>query len=70
MAMPHPPAFEIAFQQLRPRPDAIFFMTDGLFPPTVAAALPTLNNGRKPVPIHAIFCFLTGTFSLRYTSTP
>ena len=48
------PAFEAAFTRLRPRPDAIFFMTDGLFRPEVADVIPTLNAGRKPVPIHSI----------------
>ena len=48
------PAFEVAFTQLRPRPDAIFFMTDGLFDPGVADMIPTLNSGRRPVPIHSI----------------
>ena len=48
------PAFEAAFTRLRPRPDAIFFMTDGLFRPDVADAIPTLNAGPKPVPIHSI----------------
>ncbi len=47
-------AFEIAFNLLRPRPDAIFFMTDGLFNPGVANAIPNLNVGRTPVPIHTI----------------
>jgi hypothetical protein len=47
-------AFQLAFSQLRPRPDAIFFMTDGLFSPVVADVIPTLNGGRRPVPIHSI----------------
>jgi von Willebrand factor type A domain len=48
------PAFQIAFTQVHPRPDAIFFMTDGLFAPTVAAMIPPLNNARRVVPIHSI----------------
>jgi hypothetical protein len=48
------PAFEIAFTQLRPRPDAIFFMTDGLFAPDVADVIPMMNSGRRVVPIHSI----------------
>lgn len=47
-------AFQFAFNQLRPRPDAIFFMTDGLFGADLATVLPTLNVGRRPVPIHTI----------------
>jgi hypothetical protein len=48
------PAFQIAFTQVHPRPDAIFFMTDGLFAPTVADIIPTLNAARRVVPIHSI----------------
>jgi hypothetical protein len=47
-------AFQVAFSRLRPRPDAIFFMTDGLFSPLVADEIPALNVGHKPVPIHSI----------------
>ena len=46
------PAFELA-QQLRPRPDAIYFMTDGEFhPDTVDAILQT--HSKLDVPIHCI----------------
>jgi hypothetical protein len=48
------PAFQIAFTQVHPRPDAIFFMTDGLFAPEVAALIPPLNSARRVVPIHTI----------------
>jgi von Willebrand factor type A domain len=48
------PAFQIAFTQVHPRPDAIFFMTDGLFAPEVAAMIPPLNSARRVVPIHTI----------------
>jgi hypothetical protein len=48
------PAFQIAFTQVHPRPDAIFFMTDGLFAPTVAELIPPLNSARRVVPIHTI----------------
>jgi hypothetical protein len=48
------PAFQIAFTQVHPRPDAIFFMTDGLFAPMVADVIPTLNSARRVVPIHSI----------------
>jgi len=47
-------AFEIVFS-LRPRPDAIYFMTDGLFPSAVAAYVAQLNesDGQR-TPIHCI----------------
>jgi hypothetical protein len=48
------PAFQIAFTQVHPRPDAIFFMTDGLFAPEVADLIPPLNSARRVVPIHTI----------------
>ncbi|MBL0927777.1 MAG: VWA domain-containing protein, partial [Phycisphaerales bacterium] len=51
------PAFEIVFA-LRPRPDAIYFMTDGVFSGSeeeVAARIRRMNNsGARPVPIHCI----------------
>jgi hypothetical protein len=47
------PAFQIAFQ-MRPRPDTIFFMTDGLFSADVPARVAALNTGRPRVTIHAI----------------
>ncbi len=50
------PAFHLAFQ-LRPRPDAIFFMTDGEFPDQVAGEIERLNAEHR-VPIHSI-CFMS-----------
>lgn len=48
------PAFDIAFS-LKPRPDAIYFMTDGLFDPAVAEQVSRLNrSGERPTPIHCI----------------
>lgn len=47
------PAFELAFR-MNPRPDTIFFMTDGLFSPTVPAEVARLNDGRRKVVIHTI----------------
>jgi len=48
------PAFEIVFS-LRPRPDAIYFMTDGLFPSSVAAYVAQMNEtGGRRTPIHCI----------------
>ncbi|MBX3351518.1 MAG: hypothetical protein KF684_01180 [Phycisphaeraceae bacterium] len=48
------PAFDIAFA-LKPRPDAIYFMTDGLFDPAVADQVVRLNRATdRPVPIHCI----------------
>jgi len=47
-------AFEIAFS-LKPRPDAIYFMTDGLFDTAVADQVAKLNRqDRRAVPIHCI----------------
>jgi hypothetical protein len=48
------PAFQIALSQIHPRPDAIFFMTDGLFPANVADMIPKMNSARRIVPIHSI----------------
>ncbi|HRQ73053.1 MAG TPA: hypothetical protein PLU35_08505 [Phycisphaerales bacterium] len=50
------PGFHLAFQ-LRPKPDAIFFMTDGEFPDTVAAEIERLNAEYR-IPIHSI-CFMS-----------
>jgi len=48
------PAFRVALS-LSPRPDAIFFMTDGLFPVQVVDEVAELNRGgEKRVQIHAI----------------
>lgn len=47
------PAFQIAFQ-MKPRPDTIFFMTDGLFSGGVPAQVAALNTGRPKVTIHTI----------------
>jgi hypothetical protein len=49
------PAFHAAFK-MRPRPDVIFFMTDGILPSTVPASVSALNRtgGRKPIPIFTI----------------
>ncbi|MBL8875164.1 MAG: VWA domain-containing protein [Phycisphaerae bacterium] len=44
-------AFRAAFR-LRPRPDAIYFMTDGEFDPSVADEIARLNTSR--IPIHCI----------------
>ena len=41
------PAFEIAFR-LEPKPDVIFFMTDGIIPTDVPAGVARLNEGAKP----------------------
>ena len=47
------PAFRVAFA-MSPRPDTIFFMSDGLFEPTVPAAVAQLNQSRRKTVIHAI----------------
>jgi hypothetical protein len=46
-------AFEMAFA-LRPRPDAIYFMTDGMFDRDVIGAVDGLNTGKPKIPIHCI----------------
>jgi hypothetical protein len=48
------PAFEMALR-LSPRPDAIFFMTDGIIPPSVPGEVADLNKSGKRVPIHTIY---------------
>lgn len=54
------PAFRMIFSQLRPRPDAIYLMTDGEFLDGVGSVpeeVALLNRAQeRPVPIHAI-CF-------------
>ncbi|MCW5775336.1 MAG: VWA domain-containing protein [Phycisphaeraceae bacterium] len=50
------PGFDLAFR-LRPRADAIFFMTDGEFPDQVAGEIERLNAEHR-VPIHCI-CFMS-----------
>lgn len=47
------PAFRQAFL-LEPRPDAIFFMTDGLFPAQAVQQIANLNQSGKRVTIHTI----------------
>lgn len=47
------PAFEMVFSDLRPRPDAIYFMTDGEFEEEVVRAVATMNDKAR-IPIHCI----------------
>ncbi len=48
------PAIQIAFR-LKPRPDAIFILTDGLIPLTTPQGVARLNGaGKNKVPIHTI----------------
>ncbi|MBX3358777.1 MAG: hypothetical protein KF745_10135 [Phycisphaeraceae bacterium] len=47
------PAFEMIFE-MKPRPEAIYFMTDGLFDASVAQQLAWLNRGSRRIPIHCI----------------
>jgi len=48
------PAFELAFD-MRPKPDAIYFMTDGVFDQAVAGEIAALNARTGAItPIHAI----------------
>jgi hypothetical protein len=50
------PAFQMVFQ-LRPRPDVVYFMTDGEFQPQVAVEIAAMNSDVK-VPIHCL-CFVS-----------
>jgi len=50
------PAFREVFE-LRPRPDAIYFMTDGEFAEEVVEAVALLNRNTK-IPVHCI-CFVS-----------
>lgn len=50
------PAFREVFE-LRPRPDAIYFMTDGEFSEEVVEAVALLNRNTK-IPVHCI-CFVS-----------
>lgn len=47
------PAFEIALN-MKPAPDAIYFMTDGVFDPSVAFKIQAKNTAGKMIPIHCI----------------
>lgn len=46
-------AFELVFA-MKPRPEAIYFMTDGQFDPAVAEKIAFLNRGDKRVPVHCL----------------
>ncbi len=46
-------AFQLVFG-LRPRPDAIYFMTDGEFDDAIIDTISKLNRGARKVPIHCI----------------
>jgi hypothetical protein len=48
------PGFQVVFNELTPRPDAIYFMTDGLFDPSVPGEIARINKRGKKVPIHCI----------------
>lgn len=50
------PAFVLVFS-MKPRPDAIYFMTDGEFPEQIASEIMALNAEYK-IPIHCI-CFVS-----------
>jgi hypothetical protein len=47
------PAFAMAFR-LRPRPDMIFFLTDGIIPPTSPGEVARMNNANPKTAIHTI----------------
>lgn len=47
------PAFEVVLAQ-KPAPDAIYFMTDGIFDEIVADQLAVRNTGSQKIPIHCI----------------
>ncbi len=56
-------AFEMIFK-MRPRPDAIYFMTDGEFSDEVVGAVRQLN-GRTKVPVHCIMFGDIGNAAIR-----
>jgi len=59
------PGFQMVFS-LRPRPDAIYFMTDGQFPEEAVIEIERLNRSLK-VPIHCItFGSTEGEAMMRY----
>lgn len=47
------PAFQVVFE-LNPRPDAIYFMTDGLFEDTAVTEISKMNKRGRKIPIHCI----------------
>ena len=47
------PAMELVLGS-KPAPDAIYFMTDGVFDPVVADQIAIRNTGSKKIPIHCI----------------
>jgi hypothetical protein len=47
------PAF-VSVMAMRPRPDAIYFMTDGLFNADVAERVAAMNRTGKTIPVHCI----------------
>jgi len=47
------PGFEIALR-ITPRPDAIYFMTDGMFEPSFADEIARINRSGRRVPIHCL----------------
>jgi hypothetical protein len=57
------PAFRAAFE-LSPRPDVIFFMTDGLFPPNTVQEIAAMNSGERKTQIHTISFMDTSAESL------
>lgn len=49
------PAFLISMQKVNPKPDAIYFMTDGLFEDSVADRVIAMNRGgARKIPIHCL----------------
>jgi hypothetical protein len=47
-------AFDRAFKKLDPRPDVIFFMTDGMLQENIPDRLAQLNATEPKVPVHTI----------------
>ncbi len=47
------PAFALAFA-LKPRADAMYFMTDGLFDPGVADRIAAMNKVGRKIPVHCL----------------
>ena len=63
------PAFNYVFSNLNPKPDAIFFLTDGEFPTQVAPYIERLNLQAK-IPIHTICYYsLAGERIMRFIAS-
>src|SRR5262249_55038866 len=63
------PAFQVAFR-LKPRPDTIFFMTDGLIPANVPTVVASLNDKQPVIPVHTILFASGNPFTIQRAAAP